>query len=223
MIEMKEIVKHYGKGDNVTEALKGISLRIENGEFTAITGHSGCGKSTLLNILGGMDRQTKGEYFCDGEDVSGMSERELAKFRNSHIGFVFQAFHLAGELTAAENVALPLGYAGVGAKERKERAKVLLDRVGLAEKYKAYPAKLSGGEMQRVAIARALANHPRILLADEPTGNLDHKNGEKIMALLRELNKEGMTVVMVTHDLELAAMADRCIHMADGSIIAQKN
>ena len=193
MVEMKEIVKHYGKGDNVTEALKGISLRIENGEFTAITGHSGCGKSTLLNILGGMDRQTKGEYFCDGEDVSGMSERELAKFRNSHIGFVFQAFHLAGELTAAENVALPLGYAGVGAKERKERAK------------------------------RALANHPRILRADEPTGNLDHENGEKIMALLRELNKEGMTVVMVTHDLELAAMADRCIHMADGSIIAQKN
>lgn len=223
MIEMREIVKDYGKRDNVTQALRGVSLQIEKGEFAAITGHSGCGKSTLLNILGGMDRQTKGEYFCDGRDVSRMNERELAKFRNSHIGFVFQAFHLAGELNAMENVALPLGYAGVGTKERRERAKALLERVGLAEKYKAYPAKLSGGEMQRVAIARALANQPQILLADEPTGNLDHENGEKIMALLRELNQEGMTVVMVTHDRELAAMADRCIHMADGNITAQKS
>ena len=219
MIEMKQIVKHYGKGDNVTEALKGVSLKIEKGEFVAITGHSGCGKSTLLNILGGMDRQTKGEYFYDRTDVSRMSEKELAGFRNRHIGFVFQAFHLAGELTALENVALPLGYAGVGAKERKERAKVLLDRVGLSGKYKAHPAKLSGGEMQRVAIARALSNHPQVLLADEPTGNLDRENGEMIMKILRELNEEGMTIIMVTHDLELAAMADRCIRMADGDII----
>lgn len=222
MIELKQIVKHYGKGDNVTEALKGVSLQIEKGEFVAITGHSGCGKSTLLNILGGMDRQTEGEYLYDGTDVSRMSEKELAGFRNRHIGFVFQAFHLAGELTALENVALPLGYAGVGAKERKERAKVLLDRVGLSEKYKAHPAKLSGGEMQRVAIARAMANHPQVLLADEPTGNLDRENGEMVMKILRELNKEGMTVIMVTHDLELAAMADRCIRMADGDIIVQE-
>lgn len=222
MIELKQIVKHYGKGDNVTEALKGVSLQIKKGEFVAITGHSGCGKSTLLNILGGMDRQTKGEYFYDGTDVSRMSEKELAGFRNRHIGFVFQAFHLAGELTALENVALPLGYAGVGAKERKERAKVLLDRVGLSEKYKAHPAKLSGGEMQRVAIARALSNHPQVLLADEPTGNLDRENGEMIMKILRELNEEGMTIIMVTHDLELAAMADRCIRMADGNIITQE-
>lgn len=222
MIELKQIVKHYGKGDNVTEALKGVSLQIEKGEFVAITGHSGCGKSTLLNILGGMDRQTEGEYFYDGTDVSRMSEKELAGFRNRHIGFVFQAFHLAGELTALENVALPLGYAGVGAKERKERAKVLLDKVGLSEKYKAHPAKLSGGEMQRVAIARAMANHPQVLLADEPTGNLDRENGEMIMKILRELNQEGMTIIMVTHDLELAAMADRCIRMADGNIIAQE-
>lgn len=220
MIEMKQIVKYYGKGDNVTEALKGVSLKIEKGEFVAITGHSGCGKSTLLNILGGMDRQTKGEYFYDGTDVSRMSEKELAGFRNRHIGFVFQAFHLAGELTALENVALPLGYAGVGAKERKERAKVLLEKVGLSGKYKAHPAKLSGGEMQRVAIARALSNHPQVLLADEPTGNLDRENGEMIMKILRELNEEGMTIIMVTHDLELAAMADRCIRMADGNIIA---
>lgn len=222
MIELKQIVKHYGKGDNVTEALKGVSLQIKKGEFVAITGHSGCGKSTLLNILGGMDRQTKGEYFYGGTDVSRMSEKELAGFRNRHIGFVFQAFHLAGELTALENVALPLGYAGVGAKERKERAKVLLDRVGLSEKYKAHPAKLSGGEMQRVAIARALSNHPQVLLADEPTGNLDRENGEMVMKILRELNEEGMTIIMVTHDLELAAMADRCIRMADGNIIAQE-
>ena len=222
MIELKQIVKHYGKGDNVTEALKGVSLQIEKGEFVAITGHSGCGKSTLLNILGGMDRQTEGEYLYDGTDVSRMSEKELAGFRNRHIGFVFQAFHLAGELTALENVALPLGYAGVGAKERKERAKALLDRVGLSEKYKAHPAKLSGGEMQRVAIARAMANHPQVLLADEPTGNLDRENGEMVMKILRELNKEGMTVIMVTHDLELAAMADRCIRMADGDIIVQE-
>lgn len=222
MIELKQIVKHYGKGDNVTEALKGVSLQIEKGEFVAITGHSGCGKSTLLNILGGMDRQTEGEYLYDGTDVSRMSEKELAGFRNRHIGFVFQAFHLAGELTALENVALPLGYAGVGAKERKERAKVLLDRVGLSEKYKAHPAKLSGGEMQRVAIARAMANHPQVLLADEPTGNLDRENGEMVMKILRELNKEGMTIIMVTHDLELAAMADRCIRMADGDIIMQE-
>lgn len=222
MIELKQIVKHYGKGDNMTEALKGVSLQIEKGEFVAITGHSGCGKSTLLNILGGMDRQTQGEYLYDGTDVSRMSEKELAGFRNRHIGFVFQAFHLAGELTALENVALPLGYAGVGAKERKERAKVLLDRVGLSEKYKAHPAKLSGGEMQRVAIARAMANHPQVLLADEPTGNLDRENGEMVMKILRELNKEGMTIIMVTHDLELAAMADRCIRMADGDIIVQE-
>ncbi|MCH5270128.1 MAG: ABC transporter ATP-binding protein [Lachnospiraceae bacterium] len=219
MIELKQIIRHYGKGDNVTEALKGVSLQIEKGEFVAITGHSGCGKSTLLNILGGMDRQTKGEYFYDGTDVSRMSEKELAGFRNRHIGFVFQAFHLAGELTALENVALPLGYAGVGAKERKERAKVLLDKVGLSEKYKAHPAKLSGGEMQRVAIARAMANHPQVLLADEPTGNLDRENGEMVMNILQELNKEGMTIILVTHDLELAAMADRCIRMADGNII----
>ncbi|MCH5270123.1 MAG: ABC transporter ATP-binding protein [Lachnospiraceae bacterium] len=222
MIELKQIVKHYGKGDNVTEALKGVSLKIEKGEFVAITGHSGCGKSTMLNILGGMDRQTEGEYLYDGTDVSRMSEKELAGFRNRHIGFVFQAFHLAGELTALENVALPLGYAGVGAKERKERAMGLLDKVGLSEKYKAHPAKLSGGEMQRVAIARAMANYPQVLLADEPTGNLDRENGEMVMKILRELNKEGMTIIMVTHDLELAAMADRRIRMADGDIIVQE-
>lgn len=219
MIKIEQVVKRYGKGSGETVALKGVSLQIEKGEFVAITGPSGCGKSTLLNILGGMDIQTSGEYFYNDIDVKKLSEKELAKFRNKHIGFVFQAFHLAKEMTVAENIALPLGYAGVSGKARKERAKELLKKVGLSDKYKAYPTKLSGGEMQRVAIARALANYPQVLLADEPTGNLDYENGQMIMKLLKELNREGTTVIMVTHDRELAAMADRQICMADGKIV----
>lgn len=219
MIRMEEIVKEYGKGGSRTEALKGISLQIEKGEFVAVTGASGCGKSTLLNIMGGMDRQTGGVYYYDETPVTGFTEKELARFRNRNIGFVFQSFHLAKELTAVENVELPLGYARVGSRERRKRAMALLDRVGLSAKYKSHPSKLSGGEMQRVAIARALANSPQTLLADEPTGNLDHENGQAIMKLLRELNKEGTTIVMVTHDRELADMADRKICMADGKIV----
>lgn len=219
MIRMEEIVKEYGKGGSRTEALKGISLQIEKGEFVAVTGASGCGKSTLLNIMGGMDRQTGGVYYYDETPVTGLTEKELARFRNRNIGFVFQSFHLAKELTAVENVELPLGYARVGSRERRKRAMALLDRVGLSAKYKSHPSKLSGGEMQRVAIARALANSPQTLLADEPTGNLDHENGQAIMKLLRELNKEGTTIVMVTHDRELADMADRKICMADGKIV----
>lgn len=219
MIRMEEIVKEYGKGGSRTEALKGISLQIEKGEFVAVTGASGCGKSTLLNIMGGMDRQTGGVYYYDETPVTGFTEKELARFRNRNIGFVFQSFHLAKELTAVENVELPLGYARVGSRERRKRAMALLDRVGLSAKYKSHPSKLSGGEMQRVAIARALANSPQTLLADEPTGNLDHENGQAIMKLLRELNKEGTTIVMVTHDRELADLADRKICMADGKIV----
>lgn len=220
MIRMEEIVKEYGKGGSRTKALKGISLQIEKGEFVVVTGASGCGKSTLLNIMGGMDRQTGGVYYYDEMPVTGLTEKELARFRNRNIGFVFQSFHLAKELTAVENVELPLGYAGIGGRERRKRATALLERVGLLEKCKSHPSKLSGGEMQRVAIARALANSPQTLLADEPTGNLDHKNGRAVMDLLRELNKEGTTVVMVTHDRELADMADRKICIADGNIVS---
>jgi len=219
MIKMENIVKNYGSSSNKIEALKDISLQIEKGEFVAVTGPSGCGKSTLLNIIGGMDRQTDGEYYYNDISVKQLSNKELARFRNRNIGFVFQSFHLARELNAVQNVALPLGYAGIGGKERKRRAKELLNHFGLSTKYSSHPSALSGGEMQRVAIARALANTPTILLADEPTGNLDKENGQMVMNLLLELNKEGLTVIMVTHDQELAAMAHRNIRMADGIIL----
>ncbi len=219
MIKMEQISKKYVNGMNQIEVLKGISLHIKKGEFVAIMGPSGCGKSTLLNIMGGMSRQTRGEYYYDETCVNQLSEKKLADFRNKYIGYVFQGFHLANELTVAENIALPLGYAGVCGKERKKRVKVLLDKVGLSEKYRLHPAKLSGGEKQRVALARALANRPRIILADEPTGNLDTNNGHNVMKILHELNQEGVTIVMVTHDYNLASMTDRQICMADGNII----
>ena len=219
MIKLEHITKQYGDGSNKVNALVDISLQIERGEFVAITGPSGCGKSTLLNILGGMDRQTAGEYSFEDIEVCKLKEKELARFRNQHIGFVFQAFHLMKELNILDNVAVPLGYAKVGKRERRTRAKELLEQVGLLAKYKSYPAQLSGGEMQRVAVARALSNCPQVLLADEPTGNLDHENGKRIMEMLCKLNREGMTIIMVTHDQELAAMAGRRICMADGKIV----
>lgn len=217
---LKDIVKRYENGKkkhrNVTEALRGVNLSIAKGEFVAITGRSGCGKSTLLNIMGGMDRQTSGEYLFHGEKIDDMNTRALARFRNQSIGFVFQAFYLAKELNAIDNVAMPLGYAHVGSRERKRRAEEALAAVGLSEKLRARPSQLSGGEQQRVAIARAIINHPAVLLADEPTGNLDYENGQKIMDLLHRLHEDGLTIVMVTHDLALAKQADRIIHMEDG-------
>ena len=216
---LREIVKCYKSGSKVTEALRGVSLTVKQGEFLAITGKSGCGKSTLLNIMGGMDRQTSGEYLFQDRSVSGMSGRELAKFRNANIGFVFQAFHLAKELNLVDNVAMPLGYANVGGKERRRRAKEALTRVGLEEKFRSHPSQLSGGQQQRAAIARAIVNQPDILLADEPTGNLDSENGLLIMDLMKELNRAGLTIVMVTHDLDLAKQADRIIRMEDGRIV----
>ena len=217
---LKDIVKRYEigkkKNRNVTEALRGVNLSIAEGEFAAITGRSGCGKSTLLNIMGGMDRQTSGEYLFCGEKIDDMNARALARFRNQSIGFVFQAFYLAKELNAIDNVAMPLGYAHVSSRERKRRAEEALAAVGLSEKLRARPSQLSGGEQQRVAIARAIINHPAVLLADEPTGNLDYENGQKIMDLLHRLHEDGLTIVMVTHDLVLAQQADRIIHMEDG-------
>lgn len=220
LIQVENLTKDYQTGKNKFQALQGVSFQIEKGEFVAITGKSGCGKSTLLNILGGMDRQTQGNYFFEGLDVSGLKNKALANFRNRKIGFVFQSFYLAGEMDAAHNVALPMGYGGVRAAQRRRRAAELLAEVGLSDKQKSKPSQLSGGEQQRVAIARAISNSPGVLLADEPTGNLDHENGIQVMDLLRRLNKEGLTIVMVTHDLELAGQTDRLIRMQDGQIVS---
>jgi len=219
VITLSQIKKTYQTGKIRTDVLKGIDFELNEGEFVAITGRSGCGKSTLLNILGGMDRQSGGEYLFDGKRVDQLNDVALARFRNRSIGFVFQAFHLAKELNALDNVALPLGYAGVGKRERRKRADELLAQVGLADKGKSYPSQLSGGEQQRVAIARAIANRPKVLLADEPTGNLDQENGMMVMELLQRLHKEGLTIIMVTHDLSLAGQADRLIRMQDGKIV----
>lgn len=216
---LKNIIKCYKNSSNITEALKGVSLTVKQGEFLAITGRSGCGKSTLLNIMGGMDRQTSGEYFFQGEQVDKMNARRLAAFRNQQIGVVFQAFYLAKEFNAIENVAMPLGYAKVGYKERKHRAKEALIQVGLGDKLRSRPAQLSGGEQQRVAIARAIVNRPKVLLADEPTGNLDYENGRMVMELLHSLHAEGLTIVMVTHDMDLAKQTDRIVRLEDGRIV----
>ncbi len=220
LIQVENLTKDYQTGKNKFHALRGVSFQVEKGEFVAITGKSGCGKSTLLNILGGMDRQTQGNYFFEGLDVGGLKNKALAHFRNRMIGFVFQSFYLAGEMDAAHNVALPMGYGGVRAAQRKRRAAELLAEVGLYDKQKSKPSQLSGGEQQRVAIARAISNSPGVLLADEPTGNLDHENGIQVMELLRRLNGEGLTIVMVTHDLELAGQTDRLIRMQDGQIVS---
>lgn len=218
MLKIENMSKIYKTGSVETKALNNITFSIKEGEFVAIIGRSGCGKSTLLNILGGMDKPTKGLYLFDQTKVEGLKGYSLAQFRNKKVGFVFQGFYLINEMNAEENIALPLGYANVKKKERKQRAMELLDAVGLKEKAKHKPSQLSGGEQQRVAIARAIATNPKILLADEPTGNLDEENSKKIMELLQNLNKKGLTVIMVTHDMELAAKAERVIKMRDGKI-----
>lgn len=217
---MKDIVKSYKNGDQKLQVLKGIDLTVHKGEFLAIMGPSGSGKSTLMNIIGLLDRPTSGDYLLNGNEVDKLNDRKLAQVRNEEIGFVFQQFFLLSKLTALQNVELPLIYAGVGLSKRKELSKLYLEKVELSTRMKHLPSELSGGQKQRVAIARALVNTPSIILADEPTGALDTKTGEQIMDLLTELNKEGKTIIMVTHEPDIADFATRKIVIRDGEITA---
>ncbi|MBN1976106.1 MAG: ABC transporter ATP-binding protein [Anaerolineae bacterium] len=213
------LARRYKMGDTSVDALQGVDLEIGRGEFVALVGPSGSGKSTVLNLVGGLDRPTAGEIWIDGKELSASDEKALTRHRRQHVGFVFQSFNLLPRLTAEENVALPLMFGGVPEKERRARARELLERVGLAERLTHRPTQLSGGEQQRVAIARALVGHPALLLADEPTGNLDTTTGVEIMRLLKELNQEhGLTLLVVTHDPEVAAFADRVVRLRDGQV-----
>lgn len=217
IIQIKKLLKTYGQGEAEVKALNGVDLEINNGEFVAIMGPSGCGKSTLLNMLGCLDKPNSGTYILDGKEVSyKTSSKMLAKIRRNKIGFIFQTFNLLARTSALDNVTLPAIYSGL--KNRKEKAKELLNRVGLAKRINHKSNQLSGGEQQRVAIARSLMNNPEIILADEPTGNLDSKSGGQIMKLLKELNKEGKTIIAVTHDENIAKQTSRIIRMKDGKI-----
>lgn len=218
LIDLKNIIKSYRNGDQELQVLKNISLEVEEGEFLAIMGPSGSGKSTLMNIIGMLDRPTSGEYYLDGKEVASLGEKQSAQVRNKEIGFVFQQFFLLSKLNALQNVELPLIYAGVAPSKRKSLSKKFLTKVELSERMHHLPSELSGGQKQRVAIARALVNSPSIILADEPTGALDTKTGEQIMQLLTELNQEGKTIIMVTHEPEVAAFAKRQIVIRDGVI-----
>jgi putative ABC transport system ATP-binding protein len=218
VIELKSLTKTYRLGDEELNALDSIDCTIQAGEFVAITGPSGSGKSTLANIIGGLDRPTSGTVIVDGSDLSHVRDRALSDYRNHHIGFVFQSFNLQGTQTALENVMLPLVFARMKPRDRKTRAKECLEAVGLGDRLKHKPSQLSGGQRQRVAIARALAVKPSIILADEPTGNLDSARGEEVMKLLKDLNKQGMTLIIITHDMSIAKQADRIIQIKDGKV-----
>jgi putative ABC transport system ATP-binding protein len=218
MIILNNIHKVYNMGENSVAALSGISLHIKRQEFIAVTGPSGSGKSTLMNILGCLDVPTSGSYILDGKEISDMNDNELADIRNRKIGFIFQGFNLLKKLNAVENVELPLIYQGIGMKERHRRAVKALEAVGLGDRIKHKPNELSGGQQQRVAIARALVSDPPILLADEPTGNLDTKSGQEIMDLIHELHQNGNTVVLITHDNNIAQQAERVVRIVDGQI-----
>jgi putative ABC transport system ATP-binding protein len=219
LIRLEGITKVFHTDEVETHALSDVQLEIQPGEFLSIAGPSGCGKSTLLAILGLLDSPTQGNYWIHAEAVENLSLADRTRIRNREIGFIFQAFNLIGDLTVFENVELPLTYRSMGAAERRRRVQEALERVGMAHRMKHYPAQLSGGQQQRVAVARALAGRPSILLADEPTGNLDSKNSEAVMDLLRELHREGATICMVTHDPRYASLADRTIHLFDGRIV----
>jgi putative ABC transport system ATP-binding protein len=222
VIHLEGVTKVFLTDEVETHALAGIHLDIKKGEYFSISGPSGCGKSTLLSILGLLDSPSDGTYVLNGTPVQNLSLSERARVRNREIGFVFQAFNLIGDLTVYENVELPLTYRGMPSAERKKRVQDALDKVGMAHRMKHYPSQLSGGQQQRVAVARALCGQPAILLADEPTGNLDSRNGEAVMDLLRELHREGATICMVTHDPRYARYADRTIHLFDGRVVDEK-
>ena len=219
MIELQQLTKRHRAGDVETTALDAIDLRIEAGEYVAITGPSGCGKSTLLGILGLLDAPTAGEYWFDGADVAGWNEARLTHLRRGRIGFVFQSFNLVDEMTVQDNVRLALRYGGQPEKAQHARVAEVLERLGLAHRAQHHPSQLSGGQQQRVAIARAIAARPALLLADEPTGNLDSAHGHEVMRLLRELNDEGTTLVMVTHSAEHASLASRTVRLLDGRVL----
>src|ERR1700719_2834593 len=221
LIHLEGVTKVFVTDEVETHALAGIHLDIQKGEYLSIAGPSGCGKSTLLAILGLLDSPTDGSYVLNGKPVQNLKLSERARIRNREIGFIFQAFNLIGDLTVYENVELPLTYRGMPGSERKKRVHDALERVGMSHRVKHYPSQLSGGQQQRVAVARALAGDPAILLADEPTGNLDSSNGEAVMELLRELHRGGATICMVTHDPRYARCADRSIHLFDGRIVEE--
>ena len=222
VIRMEQVTKVFFTDEVETHALAGMDLEIKRGEYFSISGPSGCGKSTLLSIIGLLDSPTTGVYALNGKAVQDLSASERARLRNQEIGFIFQAFNLIGDLTVYENVELPLTYRGVVAAERKKRVQESLEKVGMAHRMKHYPAQLSGGQQQRVAVARALSGRPAILLADEPTGNLDSTNGEAVMELLEELHREGATICVVTHDPRYTRYADRTLHLFDGKVVDEK-
>jgi putative ABC transport system ATP-binding protein len=221
LIRLDGLTKVFYTDEVETHALSGIHLEINRGEYVSITGPSGCGKSTLLSILGLLDSPTDGSYWLNSEPVANLSLSDRARIRNREVGFIFQSFNLIGDLTVFENVELPLTYRGMKASERRERVNAALEKVGMSHRSKHLPGQLSGGQQQRVAVARALAGEPSILLADEPTGNLDSKNGEAVMELLRELHRGGATICMVTHDPRFARHADRTIHLFDGRVVEE--
>ena len=221
LIQLDGLNKVFYTEEVETHALSSIDLSIATGEFVSIAGPSGCGKTTLLSILGLLDSPSSGRYELDGTPVENLKAADRARIRNQHIGFVFQAFNLIGDLTVYENVELPLTYRGMAGGERKERVQAALERVGMAHRMNHYPSQLSGGQQQRVAVARAIVGKPLILLADEPTGNLDSKNGGAVMELLQELHSEGATICMVTHDPRYAHVADRSIHLFDGQVVSE--
>ena len=219
LIRLQGVSKVFFTDEVETHALSGVNLEIRDGEYVAISGPSGCGKSTLLSILGLLDTPTEGVYLLNGESVEDLKARQRARIRNRQIGFIFQAFNLIGDLTSFENVELPLTYRGMPASERRKRVEEALERVGMAHRMKHYPSQLSGGQQQRVAVARALGGDPSVLLADEPTGNLDSKNGTAVMELLRDVHQSGATICMVTHDPRFEAYAERVVRLFDGKIV----